>query len=137
MTDAQLSPIDHVAVLVADLEAALRDLTPLGLETGPIEEFPSEGTRECYLGRSDQSAKLLLLTPHGDAGPYARALARRGPGLHHVGLRAASPRELAAGRLVTLLEAYEPPAIPVSSPRRMDVGSNSAITSKCAATVRR
>ena len=80
--------IDHVAFLVRNIEEVLErlDLEPVG----PIESFPSEGTREVYLGDEGRSARLLLMQPLGEAGPYARALRKRGPGLHHVALRTAS-----------------------------------------------
>lgn len=79
--------LDHVAILVEQIEPALARLEPLGLDAGPIEDFPGEGTREVYLGEPDRPGRLLLMQALGEEGPYARALAKRGPGLHHVGLR--------------------------------------------------
>jgi methylmalonyl-CoA/ethylmalonyl-CoA epimerase len=78
--------IDHVALVVRRIEPVLDRLDARAGEPCPIEEFPGEGTRECYLGGGDRAARLLLMEPLGEEGPYARALARRGPGLHHVGL---------------------------------------------------
>lgn len=91
--------LDHVALLVAALEPTLDALRAQvdGLVPGPIETFEGEGTREVYLDRGQPgSARLLLLQPIGP-GPYARALARRGPGLHHVALEVASARAYALG----------------------------------------
>jgi catechol 2,3-dioxygenase-like lactoylglutathione lyase family enzyme len=91
--------LDHVALLVRDLDAALdrvrgHDAT---LVPGPIERFPREGTREVYVDRPGATAaRLLLLEPIGP-GPYARALERRGPGLHHVALDVVSARAWAQG----------------------------------------
>ncbi len=82
--------MDHVALVVVRIESVLACLEPLGLEIGPVEEFPSEGTREAYVGASACSARLLLMQPIGSVGPYARALATRGPGLHHVGVNVAA-----------------------------------------------
>lgn len=82
---------DHVAVLVPDLVVALSDLGPLAAEAKPAEDFPEEGTREVYVGNG--SGRLLLLQPIGPA-PYQRALERRGPGLHHVGLAGPDPGEM-------------------------------------------
>lgn len=79
--------LDHVALLVRSIETALERIAPWGLEPGPVEEFPGEGTRECYLGDANQRGRLLLMQPLGEEGPYARALRKRGPGLHHVALR--------------------------------------------------
>lgn len=76
------SPVDHVALVVRRLEPVLERLE--GLAAGPVESFPSEGTREVYLGAG--SSRLLLMEPTNSEGPYARALAKRGPGLHHVAL---------------------------------------------------
>jgi hypothetical protein len=39
-----------------------------------------------YVGGADASALLLLCEPTDPRGPYGRALERRGPGLHHIGL---------------------------------------------------
>jgi methylmalonyl-CoA/ethylmalonyl-CoA epimerase len=90
--------LDHVALVVPRLEACLERLAGLGLAIGPIEDFPGEGTREVYVGAAEQPAKLLLMQPTDPAGPYGRALARRGPGLHHLAVRvpdlAAALREL-------------------------------------------
>jgi methylmalonyl-CoA/ethylmalonyl-CoA epimerase len=83
---------DHVALLVRSLERTLAHLAPLGLPTGPIEDFPGEGTREVYLGADDQPGRLLLLQALGTDGPYTRALAKRGPGLHHVAFTVADAR---------------------------------------------
>jgi len=83
---AMTHPIDHVALLVPRIEPVLEKLGGLAEEAGDIEEFPSEGTRELYVGGDGRQARLLLMEARGDQGPYARALAKRGPGLHHVAL---------------------------------------------------
>lgn len=72
--------LDHVALVVRRLEPVLERLE--GLDAGPIEDFPSEGTREVYLGAG--LARLLLMEPTNAGGPYGRALAKRGSGVHHV-----------------------------------------------------
>jgi hypothetical protein len=78
--------LDHVALLTRTIEGTVAKLTQEGTidghVVGPIETFPAEGTRECYIGAA--SGKLLLMEAVGTRGPYARALAKRGPGLHHV-----------------------------------------------------
>lgn len=74
--------IDHVALVVRRLEPVLERLDGLG--AGPIEVFPDEGTREVYLGVG--LGRLLLMEPTNAQGPYARALAKRGAGLHHVAM---------------------------------------------------
>ena len=75
--------LDHVAVLTSSIEACAARLGFPDADLGAIESFPSEGTRELYLGAG--GALLLLLQPAGDGpGPYHSALAKRGPGLHHL-----------------------------------------------------
>ncbi len=78
--------LTHVAVLVQSLEKAVQYVTGLGLEINPFEEFEHEGTRECYVGSPTKSARLLLLEAI-KVGPYQRALEKRGPGLHHLGVQ--------------------------------------------------
>lgn len=84
MSAGQLT-LDHVALLVRSLEPVLERLVESGLAAGPVESFPSEGTREVYLGDPERPGRLLLLESTAP-GPYQRALDKRGPGLHHVAL---------------------------------------------------
>ena len=103
--------IDHIAILVEDV-AATASAWELP-EAQAAEEFPSEGTRELYCGAANRSGRVLLMQPIGP-GPYRRAMAKRGPGLHHIavcvedllGLLARSSR---SGWLMhpTSLETYE------------------------------
>ena len=96
--------LDHVAVLVRSIEESVEQLAGLlGAAMpvpGEIEEFPGEGTRECYLeGANGNTCRLLLMQALTlDGGPYARAMAKRGPGLHHIGVHVAALSDvLAAG----------------------------------------
>jgi len=78
--------IDHVAIAVAERDAAAASLSALfGLETGAREHVASQGTDVAFLhpqsGKED--AALELCAPRGNAA-LDRFLARRGPGLHHV-----------------------------------------------------
>ena len=70
-----LAQLDHVALLTRSIEGTLAKLRDAGVidghPVGPVEPFPAEGTRECYLGA--QSRKLLLMEAVGTDGPYARA----------------------------------------------------------------
>ncbi|MFY7929466.1 MAG: VOC family protein [Oligoflexus sp.] len=84
--------LDHVAILVQDLSTAVKRCQVLGLSIQSIDDFPSEGTRECYVGNIEQSARILLMQAIGP-GPYLSALERRGPGLHHLGLNVASKND--------------------------------------------
>ena len=75
--------LDHVALVVRSIEEAVERLQ-LEVDLGAIDTFPAEGTRELYVGEPSQAGKLLLMQPTGDNGPYARALKKRGEGLHHI-----------------------------------------------------
>ena len=85
--------MDHVAILTASIEETAAGLG-IQVEPAAVEEFPSEGTRELYVGDADAPARLLLMQPIG-AGPYADALAKRGSGLHHVAFGHPDPEGLA------------------------------------------
>ncbi|HEX6542885.1 MAG TPA: methylmalonyl-CoA epimerase [Ktedonobacterales bacterium] len=78
--------IDHVAVVVRDLESALqfyRDI--LGILPSRTLDFPREGVRIAFLplGGADGS-EIELLEPINPEGSVARFLEQRGGGLHHV-----------------------------------------------------
>jgi methylmalonyl-CoA/ethylmalonyl-CoA epimerase len=78
-------PIDHVAVAVAELDAAGAWST-LGLpRVGDDEDIPSQGVRVRALRAGD--ALVELIAPVTPDSSVARFLAKRGPGLHHVALR--------------------------------------------------
>ena len=77
--------LNHVAILVEDIESVLEKVQFTPDLLGEIEEFPSEGTRELYIGSDNQMGRILLMQAIGD-GPYKNALDKRGPGLHHIAL---------------------------------------------------
>lgn len=81
--------LHHVALLVRSLETLLPSLQARGWAAEPIRSYAKEATRETYVGvpgaGPQAPGRLLLVEPAGE-GPYARALAARGPGLHHLGL---------------------------------------------------
>jgi len=82
----ELTAIDHVAVAVHDLEAAIayyRDT--FGAEVTHREVVERDGVEEALLAVAD--SYIQLLTPIRDDSPVAKSLATRGEGLHHVGYR--------------------------------------------------
>ncbi len=89
------SHLDHVTLLVASVTNAAARVKAVG-EAQPLDEFPADGTKEIYVGRPEETARLLLVEPMGD-GSYRRALDRRGPGLHHVGLLVDDVEDYVAG----------------------------------------
>ena len=87
-TSGLLTEIDHVAIAVNDLEAAIayyRDV--FGAEVEHREVVESDGVEEALLKVAD--SYIQLLTPTRDDSPVAKYLANRGEGLHHVGYRVA------------------------------------------------
>jgi methylmalonyl-CoA/ethylmalonyl-CoA epimerase len=83
---SELTEIDHVAIAVHDLDAAIayyRDT--FGCEVAHREVVERDGVEEALLRVADSYVQLL--TPIRDDSPVAKSLATRGEGLHHVGYR--------------------------------------------------
>jgi len=80
------APLDHVAIAVADLDAATAAYALLGLVRAEPDEVVAEQGVTVRALRGG-AVLLELLAPAGDDGPVARFLSKRGPGLHHVALR--------------------------------------------------
>jgi methylmalonyl-CoA/ethylmalonyl-CoA epimerase len=75
--------LDHVAILVSDLDAAIalyRDV--YGLTLSEVEEVPSEKVKVAIFGRG--AGRIELVAPTGPDSPMAQALQKRGEGLHHI-----------------------------------------------------
>ena len=86
--DMLLTEIDHVAIAVDDLEAAIdyyRDT--FGCEVEHREVVESDGVEEALLKVADSYVQLL--TPTRADSPVAKYLATKGQGLHHIGYRVA------------------------------------------------
>ncbi len=87
--------VDHVGIAVRNLaEAAALLEAALGLVVTERYDLPHEGVRLAFL--SGGATDLELLEPVGDAGPLARFLSSRGPGLHHVAFRVPDIRQALA-----------------------------------------
>ncbi len=83
-----LTEIDHVAIAVFDLEAAIAWYAEIfGATVAHREVVERDGVEEALLAVAD--SYIQLLTPTRDDSPVARFLASRGEGLHHVGYRVA------------------------------------------------
>ena len=81
-----LTEIDHVAIAVRDLEAAIewyRDV--FGAEVAHREVVESDGVEEALLAVADSYVQLLH--PVRDDSPVAKYLEKRGEGIHHVAYR--------------------------------------------------
>ena len=75
--------VDHIAVVVENLDAALatyRDA--LGMTVSRIETIPEQDVKIGFLPSGD--SEIELLEPINPESGIARYLAKRGEGLHHV-----------------------------------------------------
>ena len=82
----QLTEIDHVAIAVADLEAAIAYYQEtFGCSVDHREVIEKDGVEEALLKVADSYVQLL--TPIRDDSPVAKYLASKGEGIHHVGYR--------------------------------------------------
>ena len=87
--ESLLTEIDHVAIAVHDLDAAIawyEDVLGATLEHREVVE--SDGVAEALVRVAD--SYIQLLTPTRDDSPVAKYLEKRGEGLHHVGYRVAN-----------------------------------------------
>ena len=83
-----LTEIDHVAIAVNDLEAAIDYYRrAFGATVDHREVVESDGVEEALLKVAE--SYIQLLSPTRDDSPVAKALEKRGEGLHHVGYRVA------------------------------------------------
>ena len=82
----QLTEIDHIAIAVNDLEAAISYYQKaFGAEIHHRETVDSDGVEEALIKVADSYIQLTAAT-RGDS-PIAKFLEKRGEGLHHVGYR--------------------------------------------------
>jgi methylmalonyl-CoA/ethylmalonyl-CoA epimerase len=83
----RIGPIDHVAVVVHDIDAALpryRELLGLAPDT-EVQTISAQAVRLCFLPTGPSpAARIELIEPTDAESGVARFLASRGEGLHHV-----------------------------------------------------
>ena len=83
-----LTEIDHVAIAVNDLEAAIDYYKrAFGATVTHREVVEQDGVEEALLKVAESYVQLL--TPTRPDSPVAKALEKRGEGLHHIGYRVA------------------------------------------------
>jgi methylmalonyl-CoA/ethylmalonyl-CoA epimerase len=93
MTAPQLTEIDHVAIAVHDLDAAIAYYADtFGATVTHRERVEHDGVEEALLKVADSYVQLL--TPTREDSPVAKYLANKGEGLHHVGYRVADCAEV-------------------------------------------
>jgi methylmalonyl-CoA/ethylmalonyl-CoA epimerase len=79
----QVKQINHVAVVVDDMEKALsfwRDA--LGMELHGLRDVPAEKSQVAFLPLP--GSEVELVQPTTDDSGIAKYLAKRGPGMHHL-----------------------------------------------------
>ena len=81
-----LTEIDHIASAVKDLEAAITYYqNAFGATVDHREVVESDGVEEALLKVAE--SYIQLLTPTRPDSPVAKAIEKRGEGLHHIGYR--------------------------------------------------
>jgi methylmalonyl-CoA/ethylmalonyl-CoA epimerase len=83
---AKVIKIDHIAVLVDDMEASLTFWREaLGIPLAGLSEVPAELARVAFFPTGGSEIELVQPTMN-DSG-LARYLEKRGPGMHHICLQ--------------------------------------------------
>jgi methylmalonyl-CoA/ethylmalonyl-CoA epimerase len=86
MMEPVFTEIDHVAIAVNDLEAAIAWYAEVfGALVVHREVVESDGVEEALVRVAD--SYIQLLTPTRDDSPVAKYLASKGEGLHHIAYR--------------------------------------------------
>jgi methylmalonyl-CoA/ethylmalonyl-CoA epimerase len=86
MTGPMLTDIDHVAIAVRDLDAAIAHYrTWFGADVTHREVVDSDGVEEALLKVG--VSYVQLVSPTRPDSPVAKFLENKGEGLHHVGYR--------------------------------------------------
>ena len=94
-----LDRIDHVGIACHDLDTAIaRYQAVFDLTVASREVHEDQGVREAMLrlGEGAGSSWIQLLEPTGPDTPVGKFLARRGPGIHHIGYRVTNITEALA-----------------------------------------
>jgi methylmalonyl-CoA/ethylmalonyl-CoA epimerase len=89
---SRVSRIDHLAIVVDDIEKALKFWRDgLGLEVSHVEDVPDQGAMVTFLKIGDQNVELVK--PTDDESGMSRFLEKRGPGMHHIALEVSDIEE--------------------------------------------
>jgi len=77
--------IDHIGIVVADIEAAVERFRPLLGEADPIRELTDYGLRVAMIETANVTIELLQYTGEGD--DFARGVMGERLGLNHISTR--------------------------------------------------
>jgi methylmalonyl-CoA epimerase len=114
-----LTEIDHVAIAVNDLEAAIDYYKrAFGATVAHREIVEQDGVEEALLKVAQSYVQLL--TPTRPDSPVAKSLEKRGEGFHHIGYRVAN----CAQALQSMIDAGAKPID--NAPRRGSRGTTVA-----------
>lgn len=101
-----LTEIDHVAIAVSDLEAAIDYYRrAFGAEVEHREIVESDGVEEALLKVAESYVQLL--TPTRPDSPVAKSIEKRGEGLHHIGYRVNDCAEALASMIAAGAKAID------------------------------
>ena len=93
-----LTEIDHVAIAVRDLDAAIDYYQrAFGATVEHRETVESDGVEEALLKVAE--SYIQLLTPTSATSPVAKAIDKRGEGLHHIAYRVVDCAEALAAMI--------------------------------------
>jgi len=114
-----LTEIDHIAIAVKDLEAAIAYYqNAFGATVDHREVVESDGVEEALLKVAE--SYIQLLTPTRPDSPVAKAIEKRGEGLHHIGYRVNNCAEALAAMIAAGATAID------KAPRRGSRGTTVA-----------
>jgi methylmalonyl-CoA/ethylmalonyl-CoA epimerase len=93
VTEPLLTEIDHVAIAVRDMDAAIEWYAQtLGARVAHRELVEHDGVEEALVAVAESYVQLV--SPTREDSPVAKFLATRGEGLHHVAYRVADCAEV-------------------------------------------
>ncbi len=78
----KIKRLDHIAMAVDDLDAALTFWQTLGLHVEKIEDVPAEQAQVAFLPVGN--GEIELVKPTSNTTGTAKFLEKRGPGMHHI-----------------------------------------------------
>ncbi len=82
--DFKKAVLDHVAIVVEDLDQSQKIYENLGFEFGPEREIVEEQGVMTAFAQIDEHSHIELLMPHGKPGAIHSYLKKKGPGIHHL-----------------------------------------------------
>ena len=83
-----LKQIEHIAIVVQDLDGALKVYRDaLGLPLLRVEEVPAERVKVAFLALPHGEGHIELVQPTDSESGIGRFLAKRGEGIHHICFR--------------------------------------------------